>query len=85
MRLYGYEGGVKLVATEDITRVYLIFDIGEALVKTICDDGMAHLLELGKVVDNKTAEEGLAIGKGGLVDDDFGTLSLDAFHDALDS
>ena len=45
---------------------------------------MRLLLESLEVVDNLAAEEGRAVGKSRLIDDDFGSLSLDALHDALD-
>ena len=46
---------------------------------------MGEGLEGGEVVDDLGTEEGGAIRKGGFVDDDLGTLGLDAFHDALDT
>ena len=62
---------IFLIATEDVAGVDLILDVIKAGV------GL-------KVVDNLAAEEGRAIGKSRLVDNDFSTLGLDAFHDALD-
>ena len=41
-------------------------------------------LEGGEVVDDPGAEEGRAVREGGFIDDDAGTLGLDALHDALD-
>ena len=46
---------------------------------------MALALELGKVVDHQTAEEGAAIVKRGLIDDNLGAFGLNALHNALDT
>lgn len=72
-----------LVALEDVAGVDFGGDIIEEGVVAVGDDGMGEGLEGGEVVDDLGTEEGGAIRKGGFVDDDFGTLGLDAFHDAL--
>ena len=74
----------ELVALEDVTGINLGEDIVEAGVVAVGDDGLTLGFELCEVVDNLTAEEGCAVLKGGFVDDDLGTLGLDALHDALD-
>ena len=73
-----------LVALEDVAGVDFVFDVVETGVVTVGDDGLALTLEGVEVVDDLGAEEGFSIVKGGFVDDDFGTLGLDAFHNALD-
>ncbi len=45
---------------------------------------MREALEVGEVVDDAAAEEGGAVSKGRLVDDDLGAFGLDALHHALD-
>ena len=72
-----------LVSSEQVARVDLVGHVVKAGVVAVGDDGLALALEGFEVAHNATAEEGGAVGKGGLVDDDFGSLSLDAFHDAL--
>ena len=72
-----------LISTEYISCIYFILHIAEALIETVGDDGISLCLELGKVVDNKAAEEGAAIFEGWLIDDDIGSLRLDTLHDAL--
>ena len=73
-----------LVAFEDVARVDLVADIVEDRVVAVGDDGLASLLELLQVINNKTAEESGAIVQRGLVDDDLRALSFDPLHDALD-
>ena len=74
----------KLVAAEDVAGIDLGGNVAEGVVEAVGDDGFAAGLEGGEVVDDEAAEEGGAIGERGLVDDDLGTLGLDALHDALD-
>ena len=76
---------LSLVALKDISSVYLVEDIVEARIIAISNDGLAKRLELSEVVDDLGAKEGLSIRDGGLVDDDLGTLGLDALHNALNS
>ena len=71
------------VAGEEVAGVDAGSDVGEVGGGAVGQDGAAQALELGQVVDHTGAEEGGAVGEGGLVDDDGGALGLDALHDAL--
>ena len=73
-----------LVVVEEVTGVDLFADVVEDGVVAVCEDAAAFCLELGEVVDDAASEEGAAVFEGRLVDDDAGTLRLDALHDALD-
>ena len=73
----------KLVSAEDVARVDFVFHVIQAIIETVGDDGMTLRLEVFEVVDNLAAEEGGAVLKGWLVDDDLGSLCLDTLHDAL--
>lgn len=73
-----------LIASEDVAGVDFVADVVEAAVVAVGYDGVALGFELFEVVDHLGAEEGFSVGEGGLVDDDFGALGLDAFHHALD-
>ena len=73
-----------LIAAEDVAGIDLGLHVVEGGVVAVGDDGGGLLLEGGEVVDDAAAEEGVAVGEGGLVDDDRGALGLDALHDALD-
>lgn len=73
-----------LVASEDVAGVDFVADAVEAAVVAVGYDGVALGFELFEVVDHLGAEEGLSVGEGGLVDDDFSTFGLNAFHHALD-
>ena len=55
----------SLVTLENISRVNFLFHIIKALVIAVCDDGVAHFLELGKVVDHGAAKEGIAVFRVG--------------------
>lgn len=72
-----------LIPVEQVPRVYLVLDVVEAAVIAIGDNCLALLLERIKVVDYFAAEERFAVLESRFIDDDFGTLGLDAFHDAL--
>ena len=74
----------KLVSAEDVACVDFVFHVIQAIIETVGDDGMTLGFELFEVIDNLAAEEGGAVLKGWLVDDDLGSLCLDALHDALD-
>ena len=74
----------KLVSAEDVARVDFVFNVLQAIVKAVGDDGFALRLEVGEVVHYFAAEEGGAVLQCWLVDDNLGTLCLDALHDALD-
>ena len=69
---------------EDVSCIDLILYIVETRIIAVGDDGVGLGLELGKVVHYEAAEEGAAVFEGWLVDDDIGSLGLDALHDALD-
>ena len=73
-----------LIPLENISSVDLLYDIVEAGVVAVGDDGLAHGLEFRHVVDHEAAEEGGAVLQGRLVDNDLGAFGLDAFHHALD-
>ena len=73
------------VSPENIPRINLVLHIVEAGVISVRDDGLATALELLQVVDHEAAEEGAAVLKGRLVDDDFRAFGLDALHHALDA
>ena len=75
---------IKLVAFEEVAGVDFGEDVVEAGVVAVGDDGGGLGLEGGQVVDDERAEEGGAVGEGGLVDDHLGAFGLDALHDALD-
>ena len=69
---------------EEVTGVDLFADVVEDGVVAVCEDAAAFGLELGEVVNDAASEEGAAVFEGRFVDDDAGTLRLDALHDALD-
>ena len=71
------------VSAEDITGIYLAFYVRETVVKAVGNDGLALLLEGVEVIDDFAAEESGAVLKGGFIDDDLCSLSLDTLHDAL--
>ena len=73
-----------LIPIEQIPRIHLISNIIQAAVIAVGNDCLALLLERIKIVDDFAAEECFAILESRFIDDDFGTLGLDAFHDALD-
>lgn len=72
------------VAPEYIPRIYLFFNVVEAGVVAVGDDGLALPLEVVEAVDNFAAEERGAVGEGWFVNDYFRALGLDALHHALD-
>ena len=74
---------VQLVAAENVASVNLLLYIIQASIVAVCNDRVAHLLELVQVVHNLAAEKGLAVVQRGLVDHDLGTLGFDALHDTL--
>ena len=75
----------NLISSKNISRIYLILNITETLVEAVGDDGIGLSLELGEVIDYETAEEGAAVFKSRLIDDDIGSLCLDALHNALEA
>ena len=74
----------KSVSAEDVACVDFVFHVIQAIIEAVGDDGMTLGLELFEVIHDLAAEEGGAVLKGWLVDDDLGSLCLDALHDALD-
>ena len=71
------------IPAEYVAGVNLLFNIGQRIIETIRNDGLAQLFEQGEIVHHTTSEEGGAIFQSRLVDNHLGTLSLDAFHNAL--
>ena len=76
---------INLISSEDVSCIYLFLYIVETRIIAVGDDGIGLSLELGKIIDNKAAEEGAAVFEGRLVYDDIGSLSLDSLHDSLNS
>ena len=74
----------KLIPAEDVACVDFVFHVIQAIIEAVGDDGMTLGFELFEVIHDLAAEEGGAVLKGWLVDDDLGSLCLDALHDALD-
>lgn len=72
-----------LVAAEDIAGVDFGLNIVEAGVVAVGYDALAALFELFEVVYYAAAEEGAAVFKCGLVDDNLGTFGFYALHDSL--
>lgn len=73
-----------LIPIEQIPRIHPISNVSQAAVIAVGNDCLALLLERIKVVDDFASEECFAVLESRFIDDDFGTLCLDAFHDALD-
>ena len=73
-----------LVAAEEVAGIDLVLDIIQTGVIAVGYDGVAAALELIKIVHHLTAKEGITILKRRLVDNDLGSLGLDAFHHTLD-
>ena len=73
-----------LVAIEKISCVHSFSNVIQAAVIAVGNDCLALLLERIKVIDDFAAEERFAVLESWFINDDFGTLCLDAFHDALD-
>ena len=73
-----------LIPIKQIPRIHLISNVIQAAVIAVGNDCLALILERIKVVDDFAAEERFAVLESRFIDDDFGTLCLDTFHDALD-
>lgn len=73
-----------LIPIEQIPRIHSFSNIIQAAVITVGNDCLTLLLERVKVIDDFAAEERFAVLESRFIDDDFGTLGFDAFHDALD-
>lgn len=78
-------GSTYSISLEYISRIHFILHIIQATVIPVGDDGVGLFLKYFKVIHNLRTKEGLAVLQGGLVDNNVGTLGLDALHDALDS
>ena len=74
---------INLIPSEDVSCINLILYIVETRIIAVGDDGIGLSLELGEVVDYKAAKEGAAVFKSRLIDDDIGSLGLNALHDTL--
>ena len=57
------------ISTENIPGKYFILHIVQTTVVAVGDDGVAHLLEFGKVIDNRTSKERSTFLKRGIGDD----------------
>ena len=75
---------INLIPSEEVSCINLILYIVETRIIAVGDDGIGLSLELGEVVDYKAAKEGAAVFEGRLIDDDIGSLGLNALHDTLD-
>ena len=64
-----YLFGILLILPEQIPCIHLVGHIVQAAVIAVGDDGLAHGLEAANVINNQTAEEGLAVLQRRLVDD----------------
>lgn len=73
-----------LITLENISRVNFLFHIIKALVVTVCNDGVAHFLELRQIVDHHRAKECLSILQSRLINHHGCSLGLNALHDTLD-
>ena len=82
------KGGARVtvvsVSAEDVSCVYLALDVIEGRIIAVGDDAAAHILEFLQVVDDLGAKEGRSVLERGLINDNSGSLGLDALHDALD-
>ena len=65
------------ISTENIPGKYFILHIVQTTVVAVGDDGVAHLLEFGKVIDNRTSKERSTFLKRGFINDDFRTFGND--------
>ena len=75
---------LKLVPAEDIARIDFVFNVLQAIIKAVGDNGFAFGFKVIKIINDLAAEECSAILKGWLVDNYLCTLCLDTLHDALD-
>ena len=74
---------INLIPSEEVSCINLILYIVETRIIAVGDNGIGLSLELGQVVHDNTTEEGAAVFKGRLIDDNVGPLGLNALHDAL--
>ena len=75
---------VASVSAEDVSCIYLALDVIEGRIIAVGDDAAAHILEFLQVIDDLGAKEGRSVLERGLVNDNSGSLGLDALHDTLD-
>ena len=80
----GARVSVASVSAEDISCIYLVFDVVEGRIIAVGDDAAAHILEFLQVIDDLGAKEGGSVLERGLVNDNSGPLGLDALHNTLD-
>ena len=73
------------ISSEDIPRVYFLFYIIQALVISVRDNSLRHLLEFLQVVHHRASKECAAIFQSRLIDHHGGSLCLDPLHDPLDT
>ena len=71
------------VAAEDVAGVDFGFDVVQAGVVAVCDDGVRLCFEFLQVVYYQTSEEGGAVLERRLVDYHLRSLGFDALHDSL--
>ena len=74
-----------LIPTEEVAGIYFGLDVVETGVVAVGDDGLGEKFELAQIVYDEASEECGTVFEGGFVDDDFCSLCLDAFHNALDA
>ena len=75
---------ISLITTEKISCIYLLLYIVQTTVIPVGNDGLAHLLELRKVIDHLAAEERTAVLQSRLVDNHRSSFRLDPLHNVLD-
>jgi len=75
--------GIILISSKYISCIHFFLYIIKAFIVSVGDNGMTTLFEIFKVVDNKATEEGCAIFKRRLIDDDLRTLCLNTLHYSL--
>ena len=71
------------VSAEQVSCIYFFFHIIKALVIAVCNDGVAHFLELSQIVDHHRAKEGITVFQRRLINHNRCALGLDALHDTL--
>ena len=84
-RLCIYLNVISLITTEKISCIYLLLYIVQTAVIPVGNDGLAHLLELRKVIDHLAAEERTAVLQSRLVDNHRSSFRLDPLHHAQDA
>ena len=69
---------------ENITGIDFLLHIVQTSIVSIGDDGTGLCLEGRQVVDHPAAKEQGSVRQGRFVNNDLGSLGLDAFHHSLD-